>query len=250
MNQNHVVLITGASGGIGSAIAIEFASLGYNLVLNYNNSESKINELCNKIKENYNVEFIKIKADLRKEEDITKMVDMAISKFQKIDVLVNNAAIEHDSMFFDKTKQEFLDVLDVNLVAPFLLCKYVSKYMLKQRSGKIINIASTNGIDTYYKESMDYDASKAALISLTHNLALEFAPYINVNAIAPGWTDTDMNKLLDEDQRKAINKSILMSRFGKPEEIAHVVAFLASDKASYINNEVIRVDGGSFNGCV
>lgn len=250
MNQNNVVLITGASGGIGRAIALEFASLGYNLVLNYNNSLNKINELSKKIKDEYDVNFITIKADLRNEEDIKMMIDNSIEKFGRIDVLINNAAIEHDSMFLDKTKEEFKEVLDVNLIAPFLISKYVSKYMLKQKSGSIINIASTNGIDTYYKESMDYDSSKAALISLTHNLALELAPYVRVNAIAPGWTDTDMNELLDKEQIKSINKSILLKRFAKPEEIAHVVAFVASDKASYINNEVIRVDGGSFNGCI
>ena len=140
-----------------------------------------------------------------------------------------------------------MDVLNVNLIAPFLLSKYASKYMIKNKYGKIINIASTNGIDTYYPSSLDYDASKAGLISLTHNLAIELAPYITVNAIAPGWTNTDMNKNLSEEQKKKINERILLKRFANPDEIANVVAFLASPEASYINNEVIRVDGGSFN---
>ena len=154
---------------------------------------------------------------------------------------------EPDNTLENKTKEEFMDVLNVNLIAPFLLSKYASKYMIKNNYGKIINIASTNGIDTYYPSSLDYDASKAGLISLTHNLAIELAPYITVNAIAPGWTNTDMNKNLSEEQKKKINERILLKRFANPDEIANVVAFLASPEASYINNEVIRVDGGSFN---
>lgn len=250
MNNKKVVLITGASSKIGASIAIKFAKCGYDLALNYNNGKAEIEKIYNEIKKNYDVNILLIKADLKEEREIKNMVDKVISYYNKIDILINNAAIEHDSMFFDKTKAEFMDVLNVNLIAPFLISQYVSKHMLEKESGRIINIASTNGIDTYYPESLDYDASKAGLISMTHNLSVQLAPYINVNAVAPGWTNTDMNKLLDDSQRKNICESILLKRFAEPEEIASVVVFLASDEASYINNEVIRVDGGSFNGRV
>lgn len=245
--MNKVAIITGASSKIGSSIAEKLAKCKYDLVLNYNTSLEKVKKLREKLINKYNIDLLLIKADLREEKEIKNIVDCAINKYGRIDILINNAAIEHDNTLENKTKEEFMDVLNVNLIAPFLLSKYASKYMIKNKYGKIINIASTNGIDTYYPSSLDYDASKAGLISLTHNLAIELAPYITVNAIAPGWTNTDMNKNLSEEQKKKINERILLKRFANPDEIANVVAFLASPEASYINNEVIRVDGGSFN---
>lgn len=245
--MNKVAIITGASSKIGSSIAEKLAKCKFDLVLNYNTSLEKTKKLREELINKYNIDVLLIKADLREEKEIKNIVDCAINKYGRIDILINNAAIEHDNTLENKTKEEFMDVLNVNLIAPFLLSKYASKYMIKNKYGKIINIASTNGIDTYYPSSLDYDASKAGLISLTHNLAIELAPYITVNAIAPGWTNTDMNKNLSEEQKKKINERILLKRFANPDEIANVVAFLASPEASYINNEVIRVDGGSFN---
>lgn len=245
--MNKVAIITGASSKIGMYIAEKLAKCKYDLVLNYNASLEKAKKLREELINKYNIDVLLIKADLRDEKEIKNIVDCAINKYGRIDILINNAAIEHDNTLENKTKEEFMDVLNVNLIAPFLLSKYASKYMIKNKYGKIINIASTNGIDTYYPSSLDYDASKAGLISLTHNLAIELAPYITVNAIAPGWTNTDMNKNLSEEQKKKINERILLKRFANPDEIANVVAFLASPEASYINNEVIRVDGGSFN---
>ena len=237
--NGNVALITGASRGIGMEIAKKLASLNCNIILN-----EKALSLKNYIESTYNVKVLIVKANLENEEEIKNMVEAAIDYFGKIDILVNNAAICNDCIFLDKTKESFMKILNVNLIAPFLLSKYVSKYMKQNKYGRIINIASTNGIDTYYSESMDYDASKAALINLTHNLALELAPYINVNAVAPGWTNTDMNKELTEVQINEENKKIILNRFAEPQEIANVVAFLASKEASYINSEVIRVDGG------
>lgn len=245
--EKKIVLITGASSKIGMCIAEKLAKCKYDLVLNYNTSLEKAEKLRVELINKYNIDVLLIKADLREENEIKNIIDCAINKYGRIDILINNAAIEHDNTFENKTKEEFMDVLNVNLIVPFLLSKYASKYMIKNKYGKIINIASTNGIDTYYPSSLDYDASKAGLISLTHNLAIELAPYITVNAIAPGWTNTDMNKNLSEEQKKKINERILLKRFANPDEIANVVAFLASPEASYINNEVIRVDGGSFN---
>ena len=236
------VLITGASKGLGAALAKKYAQNNYNIILNYNttNIENLKQEL-----EKYNVEIFPIKADLTKEEEIKNMVEKIKEKYKKIDVLINNAAIAIDTTFEDKTKENILKTLDTNLIGPFLLTKYIGEYINK--GGSIINISSTNGIDTYYEYSLDYDASKAALISLTHNLALHFAPDIRVNAIAPGWINTEMNKNLDKDYIKEEEEKILLKRFAEPEEIANVVYFLSTEEAKYINNEVIRVDGGTIH---
>lgn len=242
--MNKVVLITGASRGIGAATALEFAKKGYNVVINYLNSEDKALFLKKEIEENYNVKALTIKADVSNEDEVKMMVEKTISEFGYIDCLVNNAGIAIDTIFEDKTKENFLKILNTNLIGPFLVSKEVGKYMLARKQGSIINISSTNGIDTIYPESLDYDASKAGLISLTKNLAIQYAPYIRVNSVAAGWTLTDMSKELDEEYVSDECESILLNRFADPSEIAKVVVFLASSDASYINSEVIRVDGG------
>ena len=241
---NKVALITGASRGIGASIAYELARHNCNVCINYNNSYQEVLELKENIEKKFKVKVLLIKADITKEDEIINMVNTVIKKFNKIDILVNNAGIAIDSIVEDKNIRDFHQILDTNLIGPFLISREVSKYMLEQKSGNIINIASTNGIDTYYEYSLDYDASKAGLISLTHNLSEMYAPHIRVNAIAPGWVNTDMNQELDEDYIKEEKKYIYLKRFAEPEEIAKVVVFLASSYASYINNEVIRVDGG------
>lgn len=238
----NVVLITGASRGIGRSIAIEYAKNGYDIVINYNKSEYVAKELEKHLIDKYNVNVLLVKADISSEDDINYLVDTVVNKFGKINVLVNNAAIALDALVEDKTKENFIKTLDVNLVGPFLLSRKCSKYMTKDSS--IIMISSTNGIDTYYPYSIDYDASKAGLISLMHNLSQEYAPNIRVNAVAPGWVNTDMNKELDDEYVENECKKILLKRFAEPEEIAKVVYFLTSKDASYINNSVIRVDGG------
>jgi len=232
-------LITGASGGLGLALA-NIMSNDYNLVLTYNTNEKTLKDLEEKLKDVTKIKIIK--CDLTNEEDIKNLVEESINEFSKIDVLINNAATCYDEPVELKTKETFMKVLDINLVAPFLLSKYVSKHMLEQKQGKIINISSTNGIDTNYPESVDYDASKAGLISLTKNLAKHYAPYITVNAIAPGWIETPMNKDMDENYKKQEEEKILLKRFAKPDEIAHAVLFLCEN--TYINGTVIRVDGG------
>ena len=140
-----------------------------------------------------------------------------------------------------------MKILEVNLVGTFLVSKYVSEIMIKNKYGKIINISSTNGIDKYFPMCLDYDASKAGIISLTHNLALQLAPYVNVNCVAPGWIGTENElKDIDEEYKKLEEEKIFVKRIGTPEEVANVVTFLVSDEASYINNAVIRVDGGTY----
>lgn len=242
--KNKVALITGSSRGIGKQTAIAMAKEGANIVINYLNSKNEAEQLKEHIKNKYNVKVLTINADVSDEEEVKNMIEKIITVFGRIDILVNNAAIDNDSLAFDKTKKTFMSVLETNLVGPFLTAKYASFYMKKQKYGKIINVASTNAIDTYYPESLDYDASKAGLISLTHNLAKELAPLITVNAVAPGWTNTDMNKELNEEQITKANNSILLKRFADPLEIANVITFLATDDANYINDAVIRIDGG------
>lgn len=242
--ENMNALVTGASRGIGASISKVLASYGCNVIINYNNSEKEAYELEEYIKSKYNVKVLTIKADVSNEDEVKNMIEKIINEFGKLDIVVNNAGIAIDTLFEDKTKENFQRTLDVNLIGTFLVSKYASKYMLKQKQGKIINISSTNGIDTFYPMSLDYDASKAGVISLTKNFAKELAPYINVNTVAPGWVMTDMNKELDEEFIKEENSKIFMGRFAEPEEIANVVLFLASPLASYITGEVIRVDGG------
>ena len=227
--MNKVVLITGASRGIGAACATIFAKNGYNIIINYLNSEKKAISLKNDLEKNYNVNCDIYKCDISKEEDVLKMYDFVKNKYNHIDVLINNAAISND-MFIDKKKiNDFRKVIDVNLIGTYMVTTIFAKLIL---NGSIINISSTNAIDTYYPESIDYDASKAAIISLTHNFAKYYAPNIRVNAICPGWVETDQNALLDNTQRKEINNNI-----------SNVVFFVAVE-ASYINNSIIRVDGG------
>lgn len=242
--DNKVVLITGASRGIGAETAREFAKNNYNVVINYNNSEESAKKLKQELENEYNIRVITIKCDVSNEEEVKSMVEKTIEEFGTIDVLVNNAGIAIDTLFEDKTVENFRRILDVNLIGTFLVSKYVGKIMLEQKSGSIVNVSSNNAIDSYYPMSLDYDASKAGVVSLTHNLALQYSPFIRVNAIAPGWVNTDMNKELDQEFIYAENKKIMLNRFGKPEEIAKVIYFLGSENASYINNEVIRVDGG------
>ncbi len=238
------VIITGSSRGIGKEIAMKFAQNGYNLVITYNQNYEQAKKVFTEIKNKYQVEVLIIKCDLANEEEIKNMIQKAIEKFKRIDILINNAAIAIDTTFENKTKENFMKILEINLVGTFLVCKYLAKHMLNNKYGKIINISSNNAIDNYYVESLDYDSSKAGVISLTHNLASYLAPYVNVNCICPGWVDTQMNKELSEEFRKKEEEKILLDRFGTPEEIANVVYFLASDEARYINDTIIKVDGG------
>ena len=243
--KGKVALVTGAGRGIGSSIAYDLASNGCNICINYNRSYDEALLLKNKIEKAFNVKVILIQADITKEDQIIDMVNKVIMEFKKIDILVNNAGIAIDSDIESKDLDSFHQILDTNLIGPFLLSREVAKYMINQKEGSIINISSNTALNAYYSYGLDYDASKAGLISLTHNLSEMYAPYIRVNAVAPGWVNTDMNKELDSDYINEEEKSIYLGRFAEPYEIAKVVTFLASDDARYINNEIIRVDGGT-----
>lgn len=240
-----IALVTGASKGIGRAIAYNLAQNGYDVVIGYNTDIAGANETLEEVKK-YSDGMI-FKCDISNELEVKNMVENIISKYGDIDLLVNNAGIAIDKPFEDKNVEDFRRILDVNLIGTFLVSKYVGKYMMRNKSGVIINISSNNALNAYYPESLDYDASKAGVISLTHNLAKQYAPYIRVNAICPGWVNTDMNKNMDLEYKNSILKNIKLGRFAEPSEIADLVVFLGSDKASYINDSIITIDGGESN---
>lgn len=246
MNKK-TVLVTGSSIGLGSSIIKKFASNNYNVIINYNTHKNEAEKLKEEVEKKYNIECLIIKCDITKEQEVKEMFDIIINKFNKLDVLVNNAAIAIDTTFEDKTKENFMKVLDTNVVSLFYLTRIFADEMYKQKEGKIINISSSNAIDSYYEYSLDYDASKAALINLTHNLANHYSPYINVNCICPGWINTPMNKNLDKDFKEKEENKILLNRFAEPEEIANLVYFLSTNEASYINDSIIKIDGGRKN---
>ncbi|MDE5539160.1 MAG: SDR family oxidoreductase, partial [Bacilli bacterium] len=226
-----VVLITGASRGLGAAIAKLFLENDDIVYINYNKSEKEAIELA---KSYVNAKLIK--CDVSCESQVKVMIEQIKEEEGHIDVLVNNAAICRDNYFNDKTVHEFQEVLNTNLIGPFLTSKYVGNLMLEQEDGVMINIASTNAIDTNETYTMDYDASKAGLISLTHNFAKALAPHIRVNAVAPGWIKTEAVMEMEPHYLKEEANKVMLERFAEPEEIAKVVFFLASGDASYINN--------------
>lgn len=240
--ENKVVLVTGSSRGIGKATIIEFASKGYNVVIDYIESDNEAFELKEYIENNYGVEALLIKCDVSDEVQVKEMVASAVEKFGKIDVLVNNAGIVFDRNFEDITIEEFERVLKVNVIGAFIVSKEVSKHM--KNGSAIINVSSTNGTKTISPECLDYNISKVGLQSLTRDLAFQFKPNIRVNAIAIGWADTDMNKDLSKDYIEEETSKIYLERFAEPSEIAKTIYFLASDSASYINGEILTIDGG------
>ncbi len=241
--RNKVALITGSSRGIGKAIALLFAREGAKVIVNYCNSQEQAHNVVKKIND-FGSQAIAIKCDVSKEKEVELMFKKAIKIFGKIDILVNNAGIVFDVPFNKRTIAQWKRTLEVNLIGVFLTSKYASEYMKKQKSGRIINISSTNGINCWHPDSIDYSSSKAGVINLTKSLAMELSPNILVNCIAPGWVDTEMNKNLPKSYIKEETEKIFLKRFAKPEEIGRVAVFLASDDASYINGSVIVVDGG------
>ena len=243
--NNKVVLVTGSAKGIGKAIILELAKNHYDVVINYLHSKKEAEELKEYVIKEYTVNALCIQADVSKEDEVDKMVTQIENELGGVDILINNAAIDLSNLFHLKTSDEFRKTLDVNVVGAFNCACRVRKHMLEKEYGRIINISSTNGMNTYYPMSIDYDTSKAALNALTHDLAMQLAPYVTVNAIAPGFIGTESElDGYDEEFLKEECEKILVERYGKPEEVAHLVKFLISDEASYINNSIIRIDGG------
>ena len=230
--MKKTVLITGGSRGIGKETAKEFAKNGYNVVINYVSDEKSALSLKEELEEKYDSDVMLCKCDVSNEIDIKKMVSDVINYYGKIDVLINNAAIADDKDPLEKSALEFNRVLHTNLTGTFLVTKYAIE---KMGNGSIVNISSTNGIDTYYPESIDYDASKAGIISLTHNFA-KYLSDIRVNCICPDWIDTEMNKDMDEIYKAKIN-------FIKPDVLASLVYKVAMNKG--INDQIIKVGDNS-----
>lgn len=241
--MNKVVLVTGASRGIGKQIAITFAKEGYDIVINYRTKNEDLETLKNEI-ESFNVQCLTVQGDVSVYEDCERISKEAIDKFGKIDVLVNNAGITRDMLLLRMKQEDFKQVIDVNLVGTFNITKNVSQYMMKARSGRIINISSVVGISGNAGQA-NYAASKAGIIGFTKSLAKELASRnILVNAVAPGFISTDMTNVLKDDVKDSILNTIPLRREGTALDVANVVKFLASDDSSYITGQVINVDGG------
>ena len=242
--MSKVAVVTGSRRGIGEAICYQLASAGYDIVVNDMVAKEQVEQVVNNIVNNYQVSAIGIMADVSKEEEVLRLLDTVKNKYSSINLLVNNAAVVEDMEISDRTTALFNETIRNNITSTYLMSKYIGREMFQNKQGKIINIASTNGMNTFFPTSIDYDASKAAVISLTHTFALEYAPFVLINSIAPGWVNTDMNKQLPSKVIQEESDKIYLKRFAEPEEIAKLVLFLASDDCSYINGEVIKIDGG------
>lgn len=243
MLKGKNVLVTGASRGIGRAIALELGRNGANVAVNYAGSKEKAEEVVNELKE-MDVQAFAIQADVSSEADVKGMVKEVISQFGSLDILVNNAGITRDNLLMRMKEEEFDQVINTNLKGVFLCTKAVTRQMMKQKSGKIINVASIVGVSGNPGQA-NYVAAKAGVIGLTKTTAKELASRnILVNAVAPGFIATDMTDELTEEQKEAMLKLIPLERLGQPEDVAKVVRFLASDDASYITGQTIHIDGG------
>lgn len=241
--MSKVAFITGATRGIGRAIALELANEGYKIALNYRTENEALETLKKEISE-LGVECYPVQGDVSKAEDSERMTKEIIEHFEQIDVLVNNAGITKDKLIQRMKEEEFTDVINVNLVGTFNITKNVIKYMTKKRYGKIINISSVVGISGNAGQS-NYAASKAGIIGFTKSIAKELASRnITANAVAPGFIQTDMTNVLKDEIKEAIEGTIPLKRLGTAEDVAKVVKFLASDDSNYITGQVINVDGG------
>lgn len=241
--ENKIVLVTGAGRGIGASIAKRFASEGAEVIVNYSGNDEAAQKTVDEITATGG-QAQKYKCSVNDSESVKVMIDEIIKEFGRIDILVNNAGITKDGLMLRMTDEDFDRVIDVNLKGTFNCTKYVSKYMLKQKSGKIINISSVVGLSGNAGQ-VNYSASKAGIIGITKSAAKELSSRgITVNAVAPGYVDTDMTKVLSDNIRNEILKNILLQRMGNVEDISNCVAFLASEDASYITGQVISVDGG------
>lgn len=243
MLQGKCAVITGASRGIGREIALQFAKEGANIVLNYRSSEEEALELKKEL-DKLGSNILIIKADVSNFDEAENLIKEAKNTFGKVDILVNNAGITKDTLLIRMKEEDFDKVIEVNLKGAFNCLRAVSPIMIRQKEGKIINMSSVVGV-VGNAGQVNYSASKAGVIGMTKSLAREIgSKNINVNAIAPGFIDTDMTKVLSEDQKKNIISSVPLKRLGQVEDIANLAVFLASDKSNYITGQVIHVDGG------
>ncbi len=240
-------VVTGGARGLGEEISRYFASKGKNVLIVYNESHDNAIKLKEELENKYNVSILTFKCDISSDSDVSSLVKYIKSNNINITSLINNSGICIDSLYEDKTKDNFMRTLEVNVYGTFNISRALGNIMYESKKGSIVNLSSTNGINKYFPLSIDYDASKAAINSLTHNLALEYSPYVRVNAVAPGWVKTESEmKDLDEDYIKSEEDKIYVKRMAEPVDVAKVIYFLTDDASSYINSEIIKVDGGSY----
>ncbi len=243
MLKGKCAVITGASRGIGKCIATKFAKEGANVVINYRNNEEEALKVKQEL-EDLGSQVLVVKADVSELEQAEKLIKEAKKEFGKVDILVNNAGITKDNLIIRMKEEDFDSVIKTNLKGAFNCLKEVTPIMLKQKYGKIVNMSSVVGV-VGNPGQVNYCASKAGLIGMTKSLAKEIGSRnITVNAIAPGFIDTDMTKILSDDQKKKILSQIPLNKFGNVEDIANVALFLASENSNYITGQVIHVDGG------
>ncbi|MGE7760697.1 3-oxoacyl-[acyl-carrier-protein] reductase [Peribacillus sp. NPDC097895] len=241
--EGKKALVTGASRGIGREVALEFARQGADVAINYSGSEAKANEVVDEIRALGRKAFA-VQCDVANSESVTSMIKEVVEQFGRVDVLVNNAGITRDNLLMRMKEDEWDSVINTNLKGVFLCTKAVTRQMMKQRSGRIINMASIVGVSGNAGQA-NYVAAKAGVIGLTKTTAKELASRgITVNAIAPGFISTDMTGELPEDVQKAMLDQIPLARFGDPEDIAAVASFLASEASKYITGQTLHVDGG------
>lgn len=241
--MKQTAIVTGGSRGIGRAVAVRLAKDGMNLVINYRGNSAAAEEterLCREL----GAEVLLVQGDVSRAEDCEKLAAQAKEAFGRVDVLVNNAGITRDGLLARMTEEDFRAVLDVNLVGPWNMMKAVNRIMMKQRYGRIVNLSSVTGLMGNMGQT-NYAAAKAGILGMTKSYAREVASRgITVNAVAPGFIDTDMTEAMSEGAKDKIVTGIPMGRTGKPEDVAEAVAFLTSEQAGYITGEVLRVDGG------
>ena len=243
MDEKKTLFVTGASRGIAKEVALKYAENGYDVIINYVSDKTDVEALEKEFKEK-GADTLILKADVSNPEEVQNVVDKAIEKFGKIDVLVNNAGITRDNLLMRMSEEEFDKVLEINLKGTFLVTKAVTKYMMKKRSGSIINLSSVVGVAGNAGQC-NYSASKAGIIGFTKSIAKELASRnIRANAVAPGFIETDMTAVLSDSVKESIHNQIPLKRMGSAKEVAELIYFLGSEKSSYITGQVINVDGG------
>ena len=241
--KGKTAVVTGASRGIGRAIALALAKAGANIAVNYTSNSAAAEKVVKEIEE-LGVSALAVKADVSNTEQVENLVSEVLNKYKSIDILVNNAGITRDNLIIRMSEEEFDEVINTNLKGAFVCTKAISKVMIKQRSGKIINVSSVVGIIGNAGQS-NYSAAKAGLIGFSKSMARELSKRgITVNAVAPGYIETDMTAAIPEKAREEFMKNIPLGRAGKPEDIAKAVLFLSSEYSDYITGQVINIDGG------